>query len=525
MLRCDKKWSKSKITAADESTIGVDWETRRLGICSFRENDPKLDASFFGEQTMRSFIVLIEVAILLGGVSGFQSWLSKVALRPRMQLSGRKTSGDSLIVGINKYSHDASICILDGKSGEILFAQAKERISAKKHDGGGVGKLLKLALKSVGGRLKDVELIVQNNHHFRVNPFEKRLPFASSINYVPSSYLDDYNLVPKAKCLEISHHLAHAWSGLSTAPFSEGLVVVMDGMGESYKAMIEDMRGIERFSGDYLHDLKLLKLYGTDNFIGQPVSLFPGSTYREAETAYLWSSQKSSIQPVFKRWSREQSPTELYNHGFENMESIGAVYSRLSSHILGDWNACGKIMGLSSWSNHKSKDAKDWYYPSKNKDEKESLTIGKEFHHRLEFMKGNPVKGTFTINWELLDSLQHINQFSPSKFDYFANLAASIQDNLNDVTIQMLQSLKEQTKAKNLVFVGGVALNSILNQKILESNLFEQVYVPSYPGDEGIAIGCAMYGFQVRVYNDFPLTSLTSPRSIAKERRGVIEER
>ena len=168
LLRCDKKWSKSKITA-EESTIGVDWETRRLGICNFRENDPKLDASFFvGYQVMRSFIVLIEVAILLGGVGGFQSWLSKVALRPRTQLSGRKTSGDSLIVGINKYSHDASICILDGKSGEILFAQAKERVSAKKHDGGGVGKLLKLALKSVGGRLKDVELIVQMYVEFSV---------------------------------------------------------------------------------------------------------------------------------------------------------------------------------------------------------------------------------------------------------------------------------------------------------------------------------------------------------------------
>ena len=31
----------------------------------------------------------------------------------------------------------------------------------------------------------------------------------------------------------------------------------------------------------------------------------------------------SSLTPVFKRWSREVSPPELYNHGFENMESMG----------------------------------------------------------------------------------------------------------------------------------------------------------------------------------------------------------
>lgn len=48
------------------------------------------------------------------------------------------------------------------------------------------------------------------------------------------------------------------------------------------------------------------------------------------------------MTPIYKRWTRERSPPELYNHGFENMESMGAVYSRVSSHIFGDWNACGE---------------------------------------------------------------------------------------------------------------------------------------------------------------------------------------
>lgn len=44
-------------------------------------------------------------------------------------------------------------------------------------------------------------------------------------------------------------------------------------------------------------------------------------------------------QPVFKRFTEENTPPTLYNHGFENMDSLGAVYSRASSHIFGDWNA------------------------------------------------------------------------------------------------------------------------------------------------------------------------------------------
>jgi hypothetical protein len=43
----------------------------------------------------------------------------------------------------------------------------------------------------------------------------------------------------------------------------------------------------------------------------------------EAESAYVFSG--SSLTPVFKRWSREVSPPELYNHGFENMESMGKI--------------------------------------------------------------------------------------------------------------------------------------------------------------------------------------------------------
>lgn len=42
----------------------------------------------------------------------------------------------SLILGVNKYSHDTSCCFVDSDTGKVLFTQAKERITGKKHDGG-----------------------------------------------------------------------------------------------------------------------------------------------------------------------------------------------------------------------------------------------------------------------------------------------------------------------------------------------------------------------------------------------------
>ena len=89
----------------------------------------------------------------------------------------------------------------------------------------------------IGAKLSDIEVVVSNNHHYRVHPFEKRLPFLQAVKYVPEDYSNELNLIPDAKHFELSHHLAHAWSAIGTAPFSDGLIVVMDGMGESYKAV------------------------------------------------------------------------------------------------------------------------------------------------------------------------------------------------------------------------------------------------------------------------------------------------
>jgi carbamoyltransferase len=148
------------------------------------------------------------------------------------------TLNKPLIVGLNKYSHDAACCIVDSTSGKILFSQAKERITRNKHDGGAIGDLLRYGLESIDASVDDIATVVSNNHHHRVLPFERRLPFYKATKYTPDDYSDVMNLLPNAQHLELSHHLAHAWSVVGTSPFEEGLIVVMDGMGETYKAML-----------------------------------------------------------------------------------------------------------------------------------------------------------------------------------------------------------------------------------------------------------------------------------------------
>lgn len=171
----------------------------------------------------------------------------------------------SIVVGLNKYSHDASCCLIDANSGKILFSQAKERITRRKHDGGGVGSLLRYALRSVGASVEDIACVVSNNHHYRVLPFERKVPYYSALNYIPQDFSDVDNLLAGKKQIELSHHLAHAWGAAGTAPFSEGLVVVMDGMGETFRAMSEDAAGIETEVYDTVHST--LKAFNLSFFL------------------------------------------------------------------------------------------------------------------------------------------------------------------------------------------------------------------------------------------------------------------
>ena len=47
-----------------------------------------------------------------------------------------------LVIGLNKDTHDTSLCAADAKTGKVLFAITKERLSRKKHDAGNVASMV-----------------------------------------------------------------------------------------------------------------------------------------------------------------------------------------------------------------------------------------------------------------------------------------------------------------------------------------------------------------------------------------------
>ncbi|MBN3884986.1 MAG: nodulation protein [Nostoc sp. JL34] len=75
------------------------------------------------------------------------------------------------------------------------------------------------------------------------------------------------------------------------------------------------------------------------------------------------------------------------------------------------------------------------------------------------------------------------------------DIAASLQEALEDIAFHVIQYYRQETKQKNLCLAGGVAHNCTLNGKILRSGMFENVFVQPAAHDAGCALGAALYAY------------------------------
>ncbi len=94
------------------------------------------------------------------------------------------------------------------------------------------------------------------------------------------------------------------------------------------------------------------------------------------------------------------------------------------------------------------------------------------------------IRFKYKNNFEYFKSLSEEEKF---------NLAGSLQQATQEAVLEILEQYMPKD-CENVCIVGGVALNGLLNQTILDH--FDQVknlYVPPIPYDAGLSIGCCQY--------------------------------
>lgn len=116
------------------------------------------------------------------------------------------------------------------------------------------------------------------------------------------------------------------------------------------------------------------------------------------------------------------------------------------------------------------------------------------------FMNGELFDGSLNMEKARQAGLEHLGQdFSDTEEDnllrtYFEDIAHAVQSDLERVTLNFVEWLVLEFGERDVVFAGGVALNSCVNNLLTNSAIIRTLHVPPYPGDEGIAIGCAAFG-------------------------------
>ena len=242
------------------------------------------------------------------------------------------------------------------------------------------------------------------------------------------------------KVVTISHHLAHAYSAFAVSPFEEGVVMIVDGVGSYQSDVIEAVSRRRHRDAARARIRELLQIQGTKLECLKKVCMEPDRGFLSDE--------------------------------FYNMPGMGALYSRASTYIFGDWNKCGELMGLAPYGRHRAGQE------LMRADRRQAAGAALDHRTQAALRDGRRQK------WENSPSMRH-----------WEDLAWRVQDDTENVLLARARWLRETTGAKNLHIAGGVALNCVANGRLAREAGFENIWIQPAAGDDGIAIGCAYYGW------------------------------
>ncbi|MET9795588.1 carbamoyltransferase family protein [Nocardiopsis alba] len=149
-------------------------------------------------------------------------------------------------------------------------------------------------------------------------------------------------------------------------------------------------------------------------------------------------------------------------------ESLGLVYEELTQH-LGFRRSSDeyKVMALASYGE-----------PSMNERLKDTIAY-----------RGDGLVVASGVDWETLVPACPPGE-EPTR--EHADLAASVQDRTEEVLLELVGWLHEQTGQRRLAMAGGVALNCVANSRIVREGPFDDVWVQPAAGDAGTALGAAL---------------------------------
>lgn len=109
--------------------------------------------------------------------------------------------------------------------------------------------------------------------------------------------------------------------------------------------------------------------------------------------------------------------------------------------------------------------------------------------------------------------------------DEYKNLAASVQLVTEELVLELLRSVYELTGKKQVLLSGGVALNCVINERIIGQTGFDSFWVPSAAGDSGCALGAALWRHGSSIFTERNLADIDylGPEFLESDYRNALD--
>lgn len=265
------------------------------------------------------------------------------------------------------------------------------------------------------------------------------------------------SIISEVPTITIPHHLGHAVSAFATSGFSESAVLVVDGMGSPEEDLFDAERAV-------------IKRGVEDGW----------------EIISLYSASDVTLKPLEKHLVERSEWLRPHGNEMPRFGSLGGLFSAVAQQVFGNGADAGKVMGLAPYGQN--------IFP---------------ISHFFDISNGQ-----FTFHEKIPKRFRHGHRW-PLHQEEYSDLASSAQSALEDGLMYLVGRLRELCPSDNLCYAGGVALNSVANERIIRTSGYKQVHIPPAAEDSGPALGAAYYGL-------WHLTGCNTRRKILHDACGRI---
>ncbi|MHA1661067.1 MAG: carbamoyltransferase family protein [Promethearchaeota archaeon] len=335
----------------------------------------------------------------------------------------------------HQYAHDASVSLLDEK-GKIIFAASEERFSRKKFDHKFPKKAIESMLKYTGIEKRDIKYVVR-----------------------PAM---DEELIDKR-----------------TNKFFEELA--QKSHTEKALKIIEEKKAFENQIDVYLKKcFSRAKIFRVDHHLSHVAGAYYTCPWPEA-TLISVDAYGNFCTSIVAQGSNGE--IKIFDETLIP-NSLGMMWHYVTCLYFGDrgykrnLNNLGKTVGLAAFGKaDKLIDKFRKYIDCKNL----KLIVNQNLYKT----------SSFSIFTEDYLTFKDFKKYVGKVESY--DIVAAAQQRLEEVVISLVANVVKKTNIKKIAVAGGVFANVILNKKIKESKIVDDIYVFPAMSDGGLALGAALY--------------------------------